>query len=375
MKIINDKITFMGTFKNKDLELSFQAQTFAKIRKYLFPCIMSVLAIYLLFSIPYLINSSLDTFLQNFTLRFSTIILFYIIYFAFGRFKNYRSYILTITIYEFIFSILYIFLISRSLSINFAVECNFAVKCLDIVIFLTIYFLFPNKWFHSFSASVFLLALFSLYTIFYLSHFVKDTSYLPGSVYLAIIFILNAFNSYRTGYYKRLQFYDNLMLQNLLNIDTLTGAYTRIKFDEEIKNQIAIAEQMEIKLSIAIFDIDNFKRINDTYGHLEGDKILTGIVEIINENKRPRDILTRWGGEEFVILFPSTSLENAAKISERHRHEIADFDFSIGEHVTCSFGVTEYCEGDTPVTILRRADKLLYTAKASGKNVVVSGCK
>jgi diguanylate cyclase (GGDEF)-like protein len=160
------------------------------------------------------------------------------------------------------------------------------------------------------------------------------------------------------------------MLQNLLNTDTLTGAFTRVKFDNEIKKQIAFSQQTGRKMSLAIFDIDNFKRINDTYGHLEGDNVLSGIANIVIENLRLRDILTRWGGEEFVIVFPCTGLASAVKTAERLRIKISDAAFSIGEVVTCSFGVTEFKKGDTPVSLLRRADNLLYEAKASGKNVV-----
>jgi len=124
--------------------------------------------------------------------------------------------------------------------------------------------------------------------------------------------------------------------------------------------------------SLIIFDIDDFKRINDTYGHLTGDRVLTTIVTIVTSNKRNADILTRWGGEEFILLLPSTRLNEANRIAERLKTLISEYDFGLDNIVTCSFGVTEFRKNDTRTTLFRRADKLLYDAKAQGKNIVIS---
>jgi diguanylate cyclase (GGDEF)-like protein len=251
-----------------------------------------------------------------------------------------------------------------------SVNMNFSIKSMDIIILVTIFFIFPNNWANTFFAAIVLILSFAIFCAFNTARFTQNNSYLAGAVYIAAAFCLNVFSSYRFNFYKRSQFYDNLMLHNLLNTDTLTGAFTRVKFDEEIKKQIAFSQQTGRKMSLAIFDIDNFKRINDTYGHLEGDNVLSGIANIVNQNMRPRDILTRWGGEEFVIVFPGTGLTSAVKTAERLRMTISDAEFNIGNTVTCSFGVTEFKKGDTPVSLLRRADKLLYEAKSSGKNIV-----
>jgi diguanylate cyclase (GGDEF)-like protein len=359
-----EQISIFGSFKDKDLELSYQMQTFSEFHKIVVSCVAGVFALFLLFSLPELASSDFSGFIKDISVRFSSIAFYIIIYYFFGRFKNYKSYIITITILEFSFSLFYILILMQYANMNFS------IKCMDIIILVTVFFVTPNKLANSIFSAITLILSFTIFCLFNKAHFTQDSSYVAGSVHIVIAFSLNAFSSFRFNFYKRSQFYDNVMLQNLLNTDTLTGAFTRVKFDNEIKKQIAFSQQTGRKMSLAIFDIDNFKRINDTYGHLEGDNVLSGIANIVIENLRLRDILTRWGGEEFVIVFPCTGLASAVKTAERLRIKISDAAFSIGEVVTCSFGVTEFKKGDTPVSLLRRADNLLYEAKASGKNVV-----
>lgn len=360
----NDQISVLGVFRDKDLELSFQTKTFKDLNKAISLCSFLLFTTYLLFSLPELVKLQIPCFIRDLSIRILTVLFYLILYYFLGRFKNYRSYILIITTFEFCFIFFYILLLAQYSNMSFT------VICMATIVIITLFTILPNNWLNSFFASLLFLLSFALFCMFNTYRFSVDKNYISGSIYIAIVFALNTFNSYRYNFSKRSQFYDNVMLHNLLNTDTLTGAFTRVKFDEEIKKHISISQQTGRRLSIAIFDIDNFKRINDTYGHLEGDNILSGIANIVNENMRPRDILTRWGGEEFVIVFPCTGLASAIRISERLRLNISNTEFSIGECVTCSFGVTEYKKGDTPISLLRRADKLLYEAKSSGKNAV-----
>lgn len=367
MKLIKNQI-FPKTcvFKDKDLELSYLAQSFSTYKKVIIPFLIAALSFFMFFSLPdYFILCDHSVFLRIFVIRLTLVAIIIFLYFFFGKLKNFHSYIRTVNAAEF-FTIFYLLILSNYQNMNFL------IKCMDIIVIITLYFSFPNNWLYSLMESLAIIASFFIFFLFNTARFEKDGINGAGAVYIGIIFLFNAINFYRINYYKRSQFYDTNILKKLLYTDTLTGAFNRAKFDEDIKKQISISMRTGHRLSITIFDIDNFKRINDTYGHIEGDNVLTGIANAVKNSKRSKDILTRWGGEEFVILFPSTGLSSAVKITERLRFVISSTIFSINEKVTCSFGVTEYQRGDTPTTLLRRADKLLYDAKATGKNCVVS---
>jgi len=157
-------------------------------------------------------------------------------------------------------------------------------------------------------------------------------------------------------------------LEKLATIDILTGAYNRSKFDEIIKREMERAVRFDLLLSLIMFDIDHFKEINDTYGHLAGDNVLRKIADIVRENMRKIDYFVRWGGEEFIIIAPETDLKRAKALSERIRRVTEDKRFEKTEKVTLSFGLTEFQKSDTVDTFIKRADDAMYLAKKSGRN-------
>jgi diguanylate cyclase (GGDEF)-like protein len=123
-------------------------------------------------------------------------------------------------------------------------------------------------------------------------------------------------------------------------------------------------------LSVILIDVDHFKPINDTYGHLAGDAVLRRIAEILAHHTRSTDVTGRWGGEEFLVIAPQTSLENAAKMAEKLRSGIAGTQFPITGQKTISLGVAAYSPGDDMKKLLARADAALYRAKRSGRDRV-----
>jgi diguanylate cyclase (GGDEF)-like protein len=119
-------------------------------------------------------------------------------------------------------------------------------------------------------------------------------------------------------------------------------------------------------------DIDDFKRINDTCGHIAGDRILVELTRLIQRNIRKVDILGRWGGEEFLIILPDCNIKSGRSVAEKIRKTIETHQFDIEESLTCSFGVSEF-EADRKIEkIVARADAALYIAKSHGKNRVES---
>ncbi|WP_457748663.1 diguanylate cyclase [Sulfurimonas sp.] len=155
------------------------------------------------------------------------------------------------------------------------------------------------------------------------------------------------------------------------NHDTLTGLYNRNKFEEVFAYELSQVQRYGYGLSLAIADIDHFKRFNDTYGHLIGDKILKLVARKLSSCTRSSDTVARWGGEEFVMLFPQTAYEDALVFLEKCRLSFDGFHYKECEQITLSFGVSSYKKGDTLESILSRADEALYSAKANGRNQVV----
>lgn len=163
-------------------------------------------------------------------------------------------------------------------------------------------------------------------------------------------------------------------MKELARTDGLTGTYNRQYFQELLSIEVKNAEQWNYTLSLAIFDIDHFKRFNDTFGHLFGDQVLVSIVNAVKAALRKHDIIARFGGEEFIILFPRTKLADAYDKAEELRkiiekHIIKDNLVSVS--VTVSFGVSSFQEcALNENDLVRTADDALFEAKASGRNCV-----
>ncbi len=152
--------------------------------------------------------------------------------------------------------------------------------------------------------------------------------------------------------------------------DTLTGLFNRKKFDMVLEK---LVDKKKI-FSLIIFDVDDFKYINDTFGHQAGDLVLKKIGETLLKNLRPGTPIFRIGGEEFAIIIPELCVDKAKNIAERLRKIFEVKEISYEDHMIdlkATFGVTCYKEGDTPETIVKRADKALYEGKKQGKNIVI----
>ncbi|MEA2048844.1 MAG: GGDEF domain-containing protein [Campylobacterota bacterium] len=151
--------------------------------------------------------------------------------------------------------------------------------------------------------------------------------------------------------------------------DTHTGAYTKSYFNAELK---CIVDN-DTSCTLTVLDLDNFKNVNDTYGHQVGDLVLKEFASLVKSKIRDHDIFARWGGEEFVLLLTSISHDEAMSRIEDIRQTIDAFVFSAVGHMTSSFGVSHLKEEDDADTLFFRADRALYEAKKSGKNQVVIG--
>jgi len=161
-------------------------------------------------------------------------------------------------------------------------------------------------------------------------------------------------------------------LKELSITDALTGIYNRRYFLEKLKEEINRSRRYGAEFSIIMFDLDHFKYINDTFGHSKGDEVLVGTSSAIKARLRSTDTFARWGGEEFVILLPSTPLKGAYTLAEELRQIVAQQEYHIWRPVTASFGVAPYIHGDSPDQLITRADAMLYKAKEAGRNCVMA---
>ncbi|WP_404273611.1 diguanylate cyclase [Yersinia similis] len=171
----------------------------------------------------------------------------------------------------------------------------------------------------------------------------------------------------------------NLRLQQQLDIkkslsetDVLTSAANRYLLEKVLKHEYLRAKRFCQPLSLLSLDLDDFKSINDQYGHSVGDLTLTHIVDVIRNNIREIDVLGRWGGDEFMIVLPNTQLKDAKNLAEKIRERVALKLVEGYIRVTMSLGVVELQHNEAQEQLLIRADKMLYIAKAAGKNMISS---
>lgn len=151
--------------------------------------------------------------------------------------------------------------------------------------------------------------------------------------------------------------------------DQLTGLYNRAKLDNSLANEIARAIRYSRPLCAIIIDIDHFKMVNDKLGHQAGDKVLRNVATVISDNLRSVDIAGRWGGEEFLILCPETSIDDAVALAEKLRLKIENASVN-GVSPTCSLGVGQLADPETGHGFIGRVDLALYQAKKNGRNQV-----
>ena len=163
---------------------------------------------------------------------------------------------------------------------------------------------------------------------------------------------------------------------SLVRHDQLTGALNRRGLEETFEAEVSRAQRRNSPLCVALLDIDNFKKLNDTLGHEAGDGALIHLVTVIRETLRPQDTLARFGGEEFIIILPDTPLDDARKALVRLQRELTKrFFLNDNEKVLITFsaGLTEFRADDTQASVCKRADEAMYAAKQAGKNRVVVG--
>lgn len=159
----------------------------------------------------------------------------------------------------------------------------------------------------------------------------------------------------------------NLILKDMLSRDSMTSLLNHDNMYIKLNEEIERAERIQYPLSVIMMDIDDFKNINDLYGHQVGDKVIIKIAQILSDTCRSTDSICRYGGEEFAVIMPDTNLTDAGLLAERIRTNINETEFINGLHITLSGGISKFT-GETAEELIACADLYLYSAKSKGKN-------
>jgi diguanylate cyclase (GGDEF)-like protein len=189
--------------------------------------------------------------------------------------------------------------------------------------------------------------------------------YFAGGFYIAVLYLVS--------HIKELYFSEHGLadkMSKLAMIDSLTQVDNRRLLTQLLKEEVTRAERHHLPLSVLLFDLDRFKTINDSFGHNIGDEVLQAVAGALHQAIRTSDPFGRWGGDEFLVLATNTDEQQAVELAERLREVLENCTFSAAGKVTASFGITTYQNGDSPETLIRRADMGLYKAKSGGRNRV-----
>jgi diguanylate cyclase (GGDEF)-like protein len=189
--------------------------------------------------------------------------------------------------------------------------------------------------------------------------------YFSGGFYIAVLYLVS--------HIKELYFSEHGLandMSKLAMIDSLTQVDNRRLLTQLLREEVNRALRHNLPLSVILFDLDQFKTINDSFGHNAGDVVLQEVAGVLRQATRTSDPFGRWGGDEFLVVATNTDGKQAVELAYRLRETMENCAFSAVGKVTASFGITTYQNGDSPETLIRRADMGLYKAKSGGRNRV-----
>ncbi|NLX87299.1 MAG: GGDEF domain-containing protein [Clostridiales bacterium] len=366
-KTFRARISILGEFADRELEKEFAGQEMINSKK-------SVRSAALLLGVLYFALAAADfsrigdkkvlsVFLLNRILFLAVSILFS---FLLGNVKKPANYYLSITAYEITgaFFLVWTFFLNET--------PVFMLQYLNILILLLLVFIIPNRTVYTVTAALGISLCFHLFSSI-TGMAINDREFTASVVHNGMVIMLFSLYSLLINRYKRINYLDNKVLRRLSSRDALTGIYNRQRFEEELRRAIKHAQRYGTQLSLVLFDIDNFKAVNDGYGHLVGDKVLVEFVSIVATEIRETDFFARWGGEEFALILPGADKRDATLLANRLRDRICSTYINPVGQITCSFGIDSYRQGDDCETLFKRVDRLMYIAKQAGKDQVING--
>ncbi len=362
---LNGKLNMLNEFEDCKLEQEYARAQIIQSFQYMRTLVFALGIVFFLFIIAdYMTNSSPSTVLFILANRVLICLCAFGLYFTMSVSKNYEKFY-------------YLYNISILVSaVSFYIIClsyerpNFLLQLMGLFSIVLVVFMIPNRWVNKvLVATVISVAFFVVMGV--ARSDINGNDFLAGVVYALLVLALRAVSTYKNEAQRRLLYLNGRQLEILSKTDSMTGLYNRETLSTDLAQRIRQVDSCGDDFGIVLFDIDDFKSINDTYGHLMGDAVLLEIVRMVQQQLTDDCPMYRWGGEEFIIIFPDCSHYNCVDISDKLCRGIDNL--IINEvRVTCSFGIACYQPKDTIQSMLARADNNLYAAKSSGKNCVMS---
>jgi two-component system cell cycle response regulator len=366
-KTFRARISILGEFADRELEKEFAGREMIHSKKLVRSAALLLGVLYFALAVADFSRIGdkkvLSVFLLNRILFLAVSILFS---FFLGKVKGAANYYLSITAYE----ITGAFFMMWTLFLHEAPI--FLIQYLNILILLLLIFIIPNRLVYTVTVAMGISLCFHLFSSI-AGMAINSREFTVSIVHNGLVIVFFSMYNLSVNRYKRINFMDKKALRRLSSRDALTGIYNRHRFEEELRRAIKHAQRYGTQLSLVLFDIDNFKAVNDGYGHLVGDRVLVEFVNIVSAEIRETDFFARWGGEEFALILPGAGKRDATLLANRLRSRICSTYIHPVGKITCSFGIDSYRQGDDCETLFKRVDRLMYIAKQSGKDQVING--
>ena len=245
----------------------------------------------------------------------------------------------------------------------------FLIQAMGMLLTILVIFVVPNRWENMLALAIVSASAYFLYSNLYIENILPRD--LAASVFFVIVtIVLCAVKTIGTDRYAKRAFLEKSRLEQASARDFLTNAATRERLEEEARRWMNFCRRQGLPLCLVFADVDDLKRINDRFGHAMGDKALREVAAIMKNQLRNSDTIARWGGDEFVLLLPNVTLQNAVFLLDRVKNAVEQVTLEGGVKVSCSFGVVQMGADSDYMQMLSAADAMMYRSKQSGKGKV-----
>lgn len=276
------------------------------------------------------------------------------------RMQSFRVFAATVTVLEaagvllfFVILILY-------------VSPDFMIQTMGIITAILVIFTVPNRSGNMLALSISSYVAFFTYSYFLMTD-VALNDFCAAAVYTALVIVICGTNTIGTDHHARQEYSERSRLEKTSTRDYLTNTATRERLEEEARRWMSFCRRQGLPLCLVFVDLDDLKRINDRYGHVMGDNALKEVAALMKKQLRNSDTIARWGGDEFVLLLPNVSLQNAVLLLDRVKNAVNQLTIEGNVSLSCSFGVVQMGPESTYAEMLSQADALMYRAKQNGK--------
>ena len=351
-------------FRNRDAEADFMDYDKKVSLNIIRALVLMVGAVFALFIFAdFYFYHGTQAFLTAVILRTFGLLLTIAVFFLITRFKRYSYALVVVTLTQLVLFAIYL------VNLYLLEATQVYLQFMTAMLFIMAMFLIPNVWKNSIIGACTVLAGYMIFRINVLEPLERSSMIMQG-IYLFICLTCCAIFLFGRETSRRKQFAAEKHMKHISITDSLTGIYNRGRFEHVLGAWIKNTRRNAI--SLILFDIDDFKSVNDRFGHTVGDKVLVGLTEIVSAHIRDEDMFARWGGEEFVVLFGNTNLDRAKEQAERLRRLVEINPCANVGKTTISIGIAEYRQGETITEFVSRADAKMYEAKRAGKNRVMA---